>query len=111
MQTSNVLADVDIFYGLHPVLLAKIEEIAQRLTFLEGQEIFHESAPAQDLYVLLNGEIALQVQLSSRNQKITVGMISRAVCRLLFCSLLFICDLVLVIWSFRCLASVVHYDG
>jgi CRP-like cAMP-binding protein len=78
MEISNILVDVDIFSGLNRTMLAKIGEITKRLTFHEGEEIFHESSPAQSLYILTEGEIVLQVQLSSHNQKISVGMINRS---------------------------------
>ena len=78
MNSMDVLAKVEIFGGLKPKQLEEIGQIATIKKYAEGEEIFHESAVAEHLHILLNGEVVLQVQLSSHNTKITVGLINRS---------------------------------
>ena len=58
--------------------MQKIVDITNVITAEVGDEVHHESASAKFLYVLINGEFHLKVQLSSHNQQVTVGMINQS---------------------------------
>ena len=78
MVIKDELVKVNVFEGLSESQLEKIVDITDVVLYEEGQEIHHESSNAKHLFVLTKGEVHLQVQLSSHNQQVTVGMINQA---------------------------------
>lgn len=78
MDIKEELSKVDVLNGLSSTQLEKIAKITTELKFSEGDVIHTESGKAEDLFVLVNGEVELQVQLSTHNQRITVGVINRS---------------------------------
>jgi CRP-like cAMP-binding protein len=70
-----VLSQIDLFEGLPERLLATFAGLCEEISCVEGESLFRESEKAKRLYFLIEGRIALQVQLTSRLEKITVTVI------------------------------------
>lgn len=75
MVSIDLLSEVKLFEDLDHAQLKRIAECSVEKDIAKGDSIFRESDPASNLYILLGGEISLLVQLTSRNQQITVGAI------------------------------------
>lgn len=77
MVSTDQLARVALFEDLSDEQLQQIAKLSTEKTVARGDVLFGESEPARYLYILLEGEISLRVQLTSRNQQITVGAIDQ----------------------------------
>jgi CRP-like cAMP-binding protein len=75
MISTQVLSQIDPFAGLSERLLATIASLCEEVSCVEGERLFRESEKAGRLYLLLEGQIALKVQLTSRQENITVTVI------------------------------------
>ena len=75
MISTQVLSQVDLFAGLSERLLTSIGGLCEEISCVEGETLFRESEEAKRLYFLLEGRVALQVQLSSRLENLTVTVI------------------------------------
>jgi CRP-like cAMP-binding protein len=75
MISAQVLSQIDLFAGLSERLLATIAGLCEEISCVEGECLFRESEQAKRLYFLLEGQIALQVQLTSRRENMTVTVI------------------------------------
>jgi CRP-like cAMP-binding protein len=75
MLSTQVLSQIDLFAGLSERLLATIAGWCEEISCVEGECLFRESETAKQLYFLLEGQIALQVQLTSRRENMTVTVI------------------------------------
>lgn len=61
MTSAQILEKVDIFCDLTPVQLRKIFEICKEVVNFQGELIFAENSPSTEFYVILEGEVAIQV--------------------------------------------------
>jgi CRP/FNR family transcriptional regulator, cyclic AMP receptor protein len=61
MSVISVLKQADIFYELSNTQLELIASICSEKTFPQGQIIFEENTPGDELYILANGEVEIQV--------------------------------------------------
>jgi CRP/FNR family cyclic AMP-dependent transcriptional regulator len=77
MVSVDQLANVALFEDLSSEQLEQIAKLSTEKAVTRGDTLFRESDPARYLYILLEGEISLQVQLTSRNQQVTVGAIDQ----------------------------------
>jgi CRP-like cAMP-binding protein len=77
MISSQILSQIELFEGVPQGQLAAIAGIGEEVTYQEGETIFREGDNAEQLYILLQGNISIQVQLSSRPERITVSVISQ----------------------------------
>jgi CRP/FNR family cyclic AMP-dependent transcriptional regulator len=77
MISIDELSEVALFEDLSREQLQQIAQLSNEKAIGRGDILFRESDPARYLYILLEGEISLQVQLTSRNQQITVGVIDK----------------------------------
>ena len=75
MISTQVLSQVDLFAGLSERLLASIAGLCEEFSCVEGEGLFRESEEAKRLYFLLEGRVALQVQLTSHLESLTVTVI------------------------------------
>lgn len=60
-QYVNILKQADIFYKLTPAQLEMISGVCQEKTFHTGEVVLAEGAASDELYVIAEGEIAIQV--------------------------------------------------
>jgi CRP-like cAMP-binding protein len=75
MISTQALSQIDLFAGLSEKLLATIADLCEEVSCAEGEGLFRESEKAKRLYFLLEGRVALQVQLTSRLENMTVTVI------------------------------------
>ena len=64
MTSAQVLEKVDIFLDLTPEQLEQIFAICKEVVFFQNELIFAESSPSNEFYVILEGEVAIQVDPS-----------------------------------------------
>jgi CRP-like cAMP-binding protein len=65
MTHKGILELVDIFADLSPEQLQKVYEICQEVVYMQGEMIFAENSPSTEFYVILSGEVAIQVNTES----------------------------------------------
>jgi len=75
MATMKTIGSVDLFQELPKERLKAIAKLAKEVKFSRGELLFNEGTRAEKLYVLLEGRIALRIQLSSRPTSVTVAII------------------------------------
>ena len=63
-QFVNVLKQADIFYGMTATQLELVSNLCQERTYSSGDIIFPEGAASDELYVITQGEVAIQVNPS-----------------------------------------------
>jgi len=76
MVLAEYLNKVDVFQGVSSDQIERIAQISELRSCTDGEIVHAESVAAKALYVLVSGEIELQVQLSSHNRRITVGVLN-----------------------------------
>ena len=75
MSTLEVLKTSSIFEGLSEQTLAKIATISHEQIYQPGESIFTEGDIAQKLYILKEGKVALDANLSTRPGSVKRGTI------------------------------------
>ena len=75
MVTPEMLSQSSLFEGLTEKQLKAIADIAEEASCQHGAVLFWEGDLAEYLYLLLEGEINIFVQLSSRPERVTVSVI------------------------------------
>jgi CRP-like cAMP-binding protein len=75
--TTEALSQIDLFSGLSDEQLATIARSCEEITCPKGKMLFREGQEAKRLFILLGGEVALQIRLTSRPENITVGVINQ----------------------------------
>ncbi len=60
----NILKQADIFYKLTPTQLEMIANLCQDKTYQAGEIIFPEGADSDELYIIVRGEVDIQVDPS-----------------------------------------------
>ncbi len=58
---AQILEKVDIFADLNPQQLSQIYSICKEMVFFQGELIFAEGAPSTEFYIILEGEVSIQV--------------------------------------------------
>ena len=58
---SSLLHQADIFFQISPSYLELISAICREVRYRAGEQIFLEGAGSDDLYVILQGEVDIQV--------------------------------------------------
>lgn len=77
MVTSEMLSQSSLFEGLTEEQLKAVAGISEEVTCQQGEVLFWEGDPAESLYILLEGEINIYVQLSSSPERITMSVINQ----------------------------------
>jgi CRP-like cAMP-binding protein len=72
-----MLSQASLFEGLTEEQLTTIADLCEEVTCQQGKVLFWESDQAETLYILLEGEITIYVQLSSRPERVTVSVINQ----------------------------------
>ena len=57
----NILKQADIFYKLTPTQLEMIGNLCLDVTYQEGDVIFYEGTGSDELYIIVTGEVDIQV--------------------------------------------------
>jgi CRP-like cAMP-binding protein len=76
MITAEMLSQCSLFEGLTKEQLKAVADISEETSCQHGAVLFWEGDLAEHLYILLEGEINIFVQLSSRPDRVTVSIIS-----------------------------------
>ena len=69
------LSEVEFFGGLTQAQLEGIAALCEEVSYGQGEILFSESHKADSIYILLEGEIQIFTQLSSRPERITMSII------------------------------------
>ncbi len=77
MSYADMLANVDIFDDLSAERLERISSICVEHRLHEGDIVFEQNARSDGLYIILNGEIDIQVQSPSSDAPLTVARLQR----------------------------------
>jgi len=77
MATNAPLSEFALFRNLPEELLDRVAALAKEEAFSQGEAIFREGEQADSLHFLLEGEIVLKVNLTSRPESITVSAVSQ----------------------------------
>ena len=76
MISTDTLSRFSLFTGLPESLLKEITAISKEASLKKGAFVFREGEKADKLHFLLDGSIALRVNLTSRPESITVSFVS-----------------------------------
>ncbi len=61
MQIARVLKQTDIFYEMTPTQIELVASICEERAFAKGDLVFAENSPGDELYVIVDGQIDIQV--------------------------------------------------
>lgn len=61
MSRRYVLDQVDIFMDLTPEQLSLVDDMCREESYKQGDVIFEENSPSREFYVILDGEVEIQV--------------------------------------------------
>jgi CRP-like cAMP-binding protein len=75
MISSALLARIELFDGVSEKQREEIARISDEIQTVAGETIFREGAGAEHFYILLQGEVAIQIGLSSKPEVVTVSLI------------------------------------
>lgn len=67
MKKAQILEMVDIFSDLEQEHLDLIYRLCKEESYLKGQIIFEENTPSQEIFIILDGEVDIQVNADSQN--------------------------------------------
>jgi len=83
----NILRQTDIFYGMNPTQLELIASLCSERTFDVGEIIFPEGVASDELYVIVQGEVEIQINpalVSARTDQplpsATIAVLRRGQC-------------------------------
>jgi CRP-like cAMP-binding protein len=76
MISPEILSQFDLFKDLPGTLLKEIASMGREVSFKKGDFVFREGEKADKLHFLINGSVALRVNLTSRPESITVSFVS-----------------------------------
>ena len=74
MVKSDELSKMELFRGFPKEIIDEIAEVSQVLEYKKGDIIFNEGDDAERLFALLDGEIEIYIQLSTRPDKILLSI-------------------------------------
>jgi len=77
LATTLSLSEFPLFRNLPEELLDKLAALCEEAAFSQGSSVFREGEQADKLHFLLDGEIILKVQLTSRPESITVSVVNQ----------------------------------
>jgi CRP/FNR family transcriptional activator FtrB len=72
-----MLTQAGLFEGLSEEQLTAIADLCEEVTCQKGEVLFWEGDPAEYVYILLEGEITIYVQLSSSPGRVTVSVVNQ----------------------------------
>jgi len=66
--SSRALGEIPLFADLSPNHLEILTTIATLRTAHDGEELFHEGDPQDDIYIVLEGRVALEIHVPNRGR-------------------------------------------
>ncbi|GAB1471979.1 hypothetical protein MASR2M66_28570 [Chloroflexota bacterium] len=76
MINADTLSQFSLFDGLPESILKELAAMSTETSIKKGEFIFREGATADKLHFLINGSVALRVNLTSRPDSVTVSFVS-----------------------------------
>jgi len=76
MEYSQILSQNKLFEGIPEEILAAIAEVSEEITLTKGRPAFVEGSEAEHVFILLEGELDIQVSLASMPGSVTVAVIN-----------------------------------
>ncbi|MFH0794956.1 MAG: cyclic nucleotide-binding domain-containing protein [bacterium] len=70
-----LLQCLSVFEGLDSVELKEIENLCSKVGYAKGEKIFDDLSPGNDLYIILNGEVVIQLESITPNYEISITKI------------------------------------
>ncbi len=86
MASLYILKQVDIFEDLQPEHLEKINDISNARSYTQGELIFGENTPSTEFYIIMGGEVEIQVDPDTigkggdEHQPSTIAVLRRGQC-------------------------------
>ncbi|HSQ39858.1 MAG TPA: cyclic nucleotide-binding domain-containing protein [Anaerolineales bacterium] len=77
MITKETLANFDLFKGIPTDVLDKVAKFCDDIFVTKDGYVFREGERADKIHLLVQGSIALRVNLTSRPEFVTVSIVSR----------------------------------
>lgn len=77
MITSKKLSEFDLFEDASEDALNEIAPLCETIKLAKGEYVFREGEKADKLHLLIDGSIALRVNLTSRPDSVTVSFVNR----------------------------------
>ena len=77
MITPEMLAEFDLFKEVSKDTLKEVADICESIKVNKGDFVFREGETADKLHLLVSGDIALRVNLTSRPDSVTVSFVNR----------------------------------
>lgn len=80
MSFVHFLKQIDIFYEMTDTQLQLVSTICQELRYDKGDTIFEQGSAGQELYMIVSGEIEIQVEPATgtgRNRALTIATLRR----------------------------------
>lgn len=77
MTDATLLKQSDLFQDLHDAHLQGIADFAREIELQAGQILFEEGHKAETLFILIEGNVHVQVQLSSHPEHITTTIVTQ----------------------------------
>ncbi len=74
MHITSVLKQTDIFYEMTPTQIELIASICDERTFERNALVFAENTPGDELYIIVEGEVDIQVDPTIIGSDLQVGL-------------------------------------
>jgi CRP-like cAMP-binding protein len=76
MVDTNSLTNLSLFEGVPAEKLEPLAPLCEEIVAKAGDELFCEGCEAEKLYILLEGNVALSMKLTSRPENLVLGVIN-----------------------------------
>lgn len=70
-----LLECLSVFEGLDAGELKEIAKLCSKVSFAKGEKIFNDLSPGNDLFIILNGEVVIQIESITPNYEISITKI------------------------------------
>ena len=77
MTCNQDLSSIELFKGISEKKLAEINKICNEITVKTGEQIFCEGCDADQFYILIEGNVQLNMKLTSRPETLVLGVINK----------------------------------
>lgn len=71
------LKEIELFAALTDKQVEQVSDLAEIETYAKDSKLFQVGDEAKDIYILLDGKVSIQVQLSSRPEKVDIVMLGQ----------------------------------
>lgn len=77
MGIKETIRSISLLKSLTDEQIALIENHSEVITCAEGEKLFKVGQVAQNIYILLDGKVSIQVQLSSRPENMSIAVLQK----------------------------------